>query len=81
MHRLTKAEARRIAVRAQLLDARRATDLLAVVRQLTLVQIDPTAVVAPTADLVLWSRLGSTYRPEDLTRALERDRTLFEHER
>ena len=77
-HRLTKAQARRIAVRAQLLDAPRPTDLLAVVQQLTLLQIDPTAAVAPNADLVAWSRLGSGYRPADLKRALEEDRTLFE---
>src|SRR5918995_3885720 len=79
MHRLTRAQARRIAVRAQLLDAPRPTDLLAVVRQLTLLQIDPTAAIAPSADLVAWSRLGSKYRPEDLRKALEEDRTLFEH--
>jgi len=79
MHRLTKAEARRIAVRAQLLDARRPPDLLTVVKQLTLLQIDPTAAIAPSADLVAWSRLGSTYRPDDLRKALEEDRTLFEH--
>ena len=79
MHRLTKAQARRIAVRAQLLDAPRPTELLAVVQQLTLLQIDPTAAIAPSADLVAWSRLGSTYQPADLTRALEHDRTLFEH--
>ena len=79
VHRLTKAEARRIAVRAQLLDAPRPTDLLTVVRQLTLLQIDPTAAIAPSADLVAWSRLGSTYRPDDLRQALEQDRTLFEH--
>ena len=66
MHQLTKAQARRIAVRAQLLDAPRPTDLLAVVRQLTLLQIDPTAAIAPSADLVAWSRLGSAYRPDDL---------------
>jgi uncharacterized protein len=78
VHRLTKAQARRIAVRAQLLDAPRPTDLLTVVRRLTLLQIDPTAAVAPNADLVAWSRLGSTYRPADLTQALEEDRTLFE---
>jgi uncharacterized protein len=58
MHRLAKAQARRIAVRAQLLDAPRPTDLLAVVRQLTLLQLDPTAAIAPSADLVAWSRLG-----------------------
>ena len=66
MHRLTKVEARRIAVRAQLLDAPRPTDLVEVVRQLTLLQIDPTAAIAPSADLVAWSRLGSAYRPDDL---------------
>jgi uncharacterized protein YcaQ len=79
VHRLTKQEARRIAVRAQLLDAPRPTDLVEVVRQLTLVQVDPTAAIAPSADLVLWSRLGSSYRPEALRRALEQERTLFEH--
>ena len=79
MHRLTKAQARRIAVRAQMLDAPRPTDLLEVVRQLTLLQIDPTAAIAPSADLVAWSRLGSAYRPDDLTKAVEQDRTLFEH--
>ena len=78
MHRLTKAEARRIAVRAQLLEAPRPTDLVEVVRRLTLLQIDPTAAVAPSADLVAWSRLGSTYQPDDLKRAVEEDRALFE---
>ena len=78
MHELTKVQARRIAVRAQLLDAPRPTDLLEVVQRLTLLQIDPTAAIAPSADLVLWSRLGSSYRPEDLKRALEEERTLFE---
>ena len=79
MHRLTKTQARRIAVRAQLLDAPRPTDLLAVVQQLTLLQIDPTSAVAPSADLVAWSRLGSAYRPAQLQQAVEQDRTLFEH--
>lgn len=79
MHELSKAQARRIAVRAQLLDAPRPADLLQVVQRLTLLQIDPTAAIAPSADLVAWSRLGSAYRPDDLKRALEQDRTLFEH--
>ena len=78
MHRLTKAQARRIAVRAQLLDAPRPSDLVTAVQQLTLLQIDPTAAVAPSADLVAWSRLGSGYRPAHLKQALEEDRTLFE---
>ena len=80
MHRLTKAQARRIAVRAQLLDAPRPTDLLSVVRRLTLLQIDPTAAIAPSADLVAWSRLGSAYEPDHLRQALEEDRTLFERD-
>jgi len=79
VHELTKAQARRIAVRAQLLDAPRPAELLAVVQRLTLLQIDPTAAIAPSADLVAWSRLGSAYRPEHLKQALEQDRTLFEH--
>jgi uncharacterized protein YcaQ len=78
MLRLTKEEARRVAVRAQLLDAARPTDLLALVQWLTLLQVDPTAAIAPSADLVAWSRLGSSYRPERLTQALEQERTLFE---
>lgn len=78
MHRLTKAQARRIAIRAQLLDANRPADLVRLVERLTLLQIDPTAAIAPTADLVAWSRLGSAYRPAALKRALEEDRTLFE---
>lgn len=78
MHQLSREEARRIAVRAQLLDAPRPTDLHDVIRHLTLLQIDPTAAVAPNAHLVAWSRLGSAYQPEELRKALEEDRTLFE---
>ncbi|MBX3099612.1 MAG: YcaQ family DNA glycosylase [Salinibacterium sp.] len=75
---LTREQARRIAVRAQLLDARQPTDLVETIRQLTFVQVEPTAAVAPTADLVLWSRLGAGYDPGDLTTALEKDFSLFE---
>ena len=78
-HRLTKRQARRIAVRAQLLDAPRPADLLDVVQRLAMLQVDPTAAIAPNADLVAWSRVGSAYRPEQLTEALEQERTLFEH--
>jgi uncharacterized protein len=77
-HRLDRTQARRIAVRAQLLDSPRPTDLLAVARQLTLLQIDPTAAIAPSADLVAWSRLGSAYQPADLQQALA-GRALFEY--
>ena len=77
VHRLSHTDARRIAVRAQLLESRRPTGLLDVVRQLTLLQVDPTAAIAPNADLVAWSRLGSSYTPADLDAALE-DRTVIE---
>jgi len=78
VHRLTKTQARRLAVRAQMLDGQRPDDLLELVRRLTFLQIDPTAAIAPSADLVVWSRLGSTYGPDDLKRELEERRTLFE---
>lgn len=70
VHQLSRLDARRIAVRAQLLDRPRPTDLLEVVRRLTLLQLDPTAAIAPNADLVAWSRLGSSYSPTQLTTAL-----------
>jgi len=77
VHELSRADARRIAVRAQLLDGVRPTGLLDVVRHLTLLQIDPTAAIAPNADLVAWSRLGASYSPAELGGALE-NRTLLE---
>jgi uncharacterized protein YcaQ len=75
--RLSRVEARRIAVRAQLLDEPRPTDLLDVVRRLTAVQVDLTTAVAPSADLVCWSRLGSTYSLGDLDELFEQ-RTVVE---
>lgn len=66
-------------VGAQRLGGPRPTDLLDVVRELTLLQIDPTAAIAPSADLVMWSRLGSSYQPAQLQHALEHDRSLVEH--
>ncbi len=79
VRRLTRDEARRIAIRAQLLDAVRPRNLLEMVERLTMLQLDPTAAVAPSADLIAWTRLGNTYDPAQLQQALERDRTLFEH--
>ena len=77
VHELSRADARRIAVRAQLLDSARPAGLLDLVRHLTLLQIDPTAAIAPNADLVAWSRLGSPYSPAELEAALK-DRALLE---
>lgn len=48
------------------------------VHELTLLQIDPTAAIAPNVDLVAWSRLGTSYAPAQLRQAVEVDRTLFE---
>lgn len=62
-----------------MLDAHRPTELLEVVNHLTFLQLDPTAAVAPSADLVAWTRLGAKYQPAHLQRALEHDRALFEH--
>ncbi len=77
VHQLSLTDARRIAVRAQLLERERPTNLVRLVRHLTFLQIDPTAAIAPNADLVAWSRLGSSYSPADLVKALK-DRELIE---
>ena len=63
-------------MRAQLLTLPRPTDLLETVRHLTLVQLEPTRPVAPSADLVLWSRLGATYDVRDLRDALDEQRLV-----
>jgi uncharacterized protein YcaQ len=76
-HRLSRREARRIAVQAQLLDGERPAGLHPLVRHLTLLQLDPIAAVAPSADLVVWSRLGSSYSPAALRDAIQ-DRSLIE---
>lgn len=78
LHRLDRAQARRIAIRAQLLNAPRPTDLLSMVQHLTLLQVDPTAAIAPNAELVAWTRLGSSHDHAEVTQALEVDRTLVE---
>jgi uncharacterized protein len=76
-HRLSRPDARRIAVRAQLLTADRPTDLLTVLSHLTMLQLDPVSAIAPSADLVAWTRLGSSYEPK-LLRAALADRHLIE---
>jgi len=78
LRELTRDEARRIVVRAQLLDADRPGDVIEVAEQLGYVKIDPTAVIAPCQHTVLWSRIGYGYEPGQLTDATERDRLLFE---
>jgi len=69
-------QARRIAVRAQLLDGS-ARGVLDTVRRLGFLQLDPIATVAPAQQLVLWSRLGP-YDTGELDRLLWVERKLFE---
>ncbi len=76
VHRLSRTDARRLAVRAQLLTADRPTDLFEVVDRLTQLQLEPTSAVAPSADVVLWSRLGSGYDPQDLRDAIDEQRLV-----
>lgn len=76
VHELSRTDARRIAVRAQLLTKERPADLLETVRGLSLLQLDPTSAVAPSAELVVWSRLGSGYSPRDMWDAVNELRLI-----
>jgi len=78
MHRLSRDEARRIAVRAQLLDADRPGDVVEVAEQLGSIKIDPTATITTAEQAAFWSRIGWGYEPGQLKKAVEDDRTLFE---
>src|SRR3954453_18074523 len=77
-HQLTRDQARRIAVRAQLLDAVRPGDVVEVAEQLGAIKIDPTATIAPAEHTILWSRIGFAYEAIQLSKAVEHDRLLFE---
>jgi len=65
-------------VRAQLLDADRPGDVIGVAEQLGAIKIDPTATIASAEHTILWSRIGSSYEPLQLSKAVERDHLLFE---
>jgi uncharacterized protein YcaQ len=79
-HHLSAGDARRIAVLAQLLGADRPTDLMDAVDHLTLLQSEPTAAVAPSAEVVAWSRLGPAYRLGGVDRALADGRLVELHQ-
>lgn len=82
MRTLTLTEARRLAVMSQRLagepppPTRRG--ILVTVRALRRLQVDPTAAVARSHLLVLWSRLGP-YDPADLDILQWKERRLFEY--
>ena len=76
MTRVSIEQARRIAIRAQLLDGS-AEDVLETVRRLGFLQLDPISTVAPPQHLVLWSRLGRFDRTA-LDRLLWEERKLVE---
>ncbi|RKE63799.1 DNA glycosylase AlkZ-like family protein [Microbacterium sp. AG238] len=78
-HRLTREQARRIIVRAQLLEADRPGDVVEVAEQIGAIKIDPTAVIAPSEQAIPWARIGWGYEPGQLTKAVEDDRQLFEY--
>ena len=87
---ITLEQARRIAVRAQLLDAggaadaagaaaeRDAGDLPAVVERLTLLPLNPTDIVCPSAEHIARTRIPSLAYDE-VRRAVEVELTLVEH--
>jgi uncharacterized protein YcaQ len=76
MREVPVEEARRIAVRAQMLDGG-ARGLLETVRRLGFLQLDPISAVAPPQHLVLWSRLGP-FDTKKLDRLLWKERKLVE---
>lgn len=82
MLRASAAAVRRLAIRNQRLDGRRrastADALLETVRALRCLQLDPTAVVARSHLLVLYSRHGA-FDETLLDRLAYRDRALFEY--
>ena len=79
VHRLSRTEARRVAVLAQLLTLPSPRGALDVVRHLGFLQVDLTTVVAPHADLVLWSRMGSDHEEGGVDELIG-DGALLEHQ-
>jgi len=77
-HRLTRDQARRLVVRAQLLDADRPSDVVGVAEELGAIKIDPTSTIAPAEHTILWSRIGGAYDRSLLAKVVESDRLLFE---
>jgi uncharacterized protein YcaQ len=77
--RIDRRTARRLCVQGQRLAGPRPASIAETVHDLTMVQLDPTRVVARTEHLVLFSRLGRGFRIDELERMLWVERSLFEY--
>jgi uncharacterized protein YcaQ len=77
--RIDRRTARRLCVQGQRLAGPRPASIAETVHDLTMVQLDPTRVVARTEHLVLFSRLGRRFRIDELERMLWIERSLFEY--
>jgi hypothetical protein len=74
---LTPSTARRLAISAQHLD-RVQSDMLATIRQLGCLQLDPTSIIAKNHQIVLFSRLGA-YDAAQFDHLMWNERQLFEY--
>ncbi|MFX1300149.1 MAG: DNA glycosylase AlkZ-like family protein, partial [Promethearchaeota archaeon] len=81
MRRISITDARRLVISSQhLADPKIAADkegILQIIRDLGCVQIDPINIVAPSHQIVLWSRLGQ-YNIADLNQLMWEEHQLFE---
>ena len=78
MIQLSVQDARRLAISKQHLDGQKPPSILDVIRDIGCLQLDPISHVAPTHQLVLWSRLGA-YDHVELDHLRWNSRQLFEY--
>ncbi|HEX3299058.1 MAG TPA: crosslink repair DNA glycosylase YcaQ family protein [Actinomycetota bacterium] len=76
---ISRRRARQMAVMGQRLDAPRPRSIDEVLGALGEIQMDPTSVVARTEHLVLFGRLGPSFRVSQLERRMWIDRAMFEY--
>ncbi len=81
--KISNKQARRTAIYCSGLNSESAVacnkaNLVALIKYLGYVQLDPLHVVARAHDHILWSR-NANYRPQHLKALLEKDRLVFEH--
>ena len=76
---ISRRRARELAVMGQRLDAPRPRSVDEVLAALGEIQMDPTSVVARTEHLLLFSRLGPSFRVSQLERRMWTERAMFEY--